>query len=150
MLVKQLYTVSLIYLITSEGILPQLGFNSANLNDSNFYRRFNVSMRPKSIKISFHLTADVFNGFKTSGFLIIGHPHLSQKDGYYCGHFFTIQRIWLQFKEFELYWGAVFFLRSVHTFSLFLKSNWSSDFGHAETGNGAKMRVVLRREFFLL
>ena len=23
----------------------------------------------------------------------------------------------LQFKEFELYWGAVFFLRSVHTFS---------------------------------
>ena len=23
----------------------------------------------------------------------------------------------LQFKEFELYWGAVFLLRSVHTFS---------------------------------
>ena len=54
----------------------------------------------------------------------------------------------LQFKEFELYWGAVFFLRSVHTFSWFLKSNWSSDFGHAETGNGAKKRVVLRREIF--
>ena len=27
---------------------------------------------------------------------------------------------------------------------------WSSDFGHAETGNGAKKRVVLRREFFSL
>ena len=26
--------------------------------------------------------------------------------------------------------------------------NWSSDFGHAETGNGAKKRVVLRRGFF--
>ena len=25
--------------------------------------------------------------------------------------------VFLQFKEFELYWGAVFFLRSVHTFS---------------------------------
>ena len=47
-----------------------------------------------------------------------------------------------------MYWGAVFFLRSVYTFSWFLKSNWSSDFGHAETGNGAKTRVVLRREFF--
>ena len=31
---------------------------------------------------------------------------------------------------------------------MILKSNWSSDFGHAETGNGAKKRVVLRREFF--
>ena len=41
-----------------------------------------------------------------------------------------------------------FFLRSVHTFSWFLKSNWSSDFGHAETGSGAKKRVVLRREIF--
>ena len=60
--------------------------------------------------------------------------------------------VFLQFKEFELYWGAVFFffLRSVHTFSWFLKSNWSSDFGHAETGNGAKKRVVLRREIFSL
>ena len=42
------------------------------------------------------------------------------------------------------------FLRSVHTFSWFLKSNWSGDFGHAETGNGAKKRVVLRREIFSL
>ena len=40
------------------------------------------------------------------------------------------------------------FLRFVHTFSIFLKSNSSSDFGHAETGNGAIKRVVLRRDFF--
>ena len=39
------------------------------------------------------------------------------------------------------------FLRSVHTYSWCLKSNWSCNFGHAETGNGAK-RVVLRREIF--
>ena len=43
---------------------------------------------------------------------------------------------------------AMFYLRTVHTFSWFFKSNWSSDFGHAETGNGAKKRGVLRREFF--
>ena len=42
------------------------------------------------------------------------------------------------------------FLRSVHTFSWFLESNWSGDFGHAETGSEAKKRVVLRREFFSL
>ena len=41
-------------------------------------------------------------------------------------------------------------LWSVHTFSWFLKSNWSSDFGHVETRNGAKEEVVLRREIFLL
>ena len=29
-------------------------------------------------------------------------------------------------------------------------SNYSSDFGHAETASGAKKRVVLRREFFAL
>ena len=47
--------------------------------------------------------------------------------------------------------GALsFFLSSVHTFSGFLKSNWSSDFGHAETGSGAKKQVVLRREIFSL
>ena len=28
-------------------------------------------------------------------------------------------------------------------------SNYSSDFGHAETASGAKKRVVLRREFLL-
>ena len=51
-----------------------------------------------------------------------------------------------------IFWqsASYFFVRSVHTFSRFLKSNWSSDFGHAETGNGAKKRVVLRREFFPL
>ena len=43
---------------------------------------------------------------------------------------------------------ALSFLRSVHTFSWFLSSNWSSDFGHAETGNGEKKRVALRQEFF--
>ena len=43
--------------------------------------------------------------------------------------------------------GALSF--SVHTFLWFLKSNWSSDFGHAETGSGAKRkRVVLPRELF--
>ena len=52
----------------------------------------------------------------------------------------------LQFKEFELYWGG--FLRSVCTLSCFLRSNWSTAFGHAETGSGAKKRVVLRREMF--
>ena len=41
-------------------------------------------------------------------------------------------------------------LSSVHTISWFSKSNWSSDFGHAETGNGAKKRVVLRDEIFPL
>ena len=46
--------------------------------------------------------------------------------------------------------GALSLLRSVHTVSLSLKSNWSSDFGHAETGSGAKKRVVLRREIFSL
>ena len=29
---------------------------------------------------------------------------------------------------------------------MILLSNWSSDFGHAETGSGVKKRVVLRRE----
>ena len=47
--------------------------------------------------------------------------------------------------------GALsFFLRSVHTFSLFLESNWSGDFDHAETRSGVKKRVVLRRELFAL
>ena len=44
---------------------------------------------------------------------------------------------------------AMFFKIGSHIFMI-LKSNWSSDFGHAETGNGAKKRVVLRREFFSL
>ena len=46
--------------------------------------------------------------------------------------------------------GALSFLRSVYIFSYFLKSNGSSDFGQAETGNEAKKRVVLRREIFSL
>ena len=46
--------------------------------------------------------------------------------------------------------SAMFFLRSVHTFSWFLESNWSCDFGYAATGSGAEKRVVLRREIFFL
>ena len=34
------------------------------------------------------------------------------------------------------------FLRSVHTYSWFLKSNWRDDFSHAETRSGTKKRVV--------
>ena len=49
----------------------------------------------------------------------------------------------LQFKEIFL-----FFKICSRIFMIFLKSNWSSDFGHAETGNGATKRVLLRREFF--
>ena len=45
---------------------------------------------------------------------------------------------------------ALFFLRSVHTFPRFLKSNWSDDFDHAETRGGSEKRVILRREFFWL
>ena len=54
------------------------------------------------------------------------------------------------FESFPEFFRLCFFLRSVHTFSWLLKSNWSSDFGHAETGNGTKKRAVLRRELFLL
>ena len=70
-------------------------------------------------------------------------PAVSLLNGYYLGAL-----LFFQFKEFELYWGAVFFLSSVHTFSWFLKSNWSSDFSHAENGKGAKKRVVLRSGIF--
>ena len=51
----------------------------------------------------------------------------------------------LQFKEFELYWGAVSFLRSVHTSSWFLKSNWSSDFVILVT---PKQEVERKSEWF--
>ena len=44
--------------------------------------------------------------------------------------------------------GALSFLRSVNTFSLFLKSNWNHDFDHAETVSGAKKKVVLRCDLF--
>ena len=43
---------------------------------------------------------------------------------------------------------AMFFLRSVHIFSRFLKSNWGSHFGHAQAGIGAKKRVIFWREIF--
>ena len=45
--------------------------------------------------------------------------------------------------------GALSFFRSVHTFSCFLKSNWSSDFGHAETGNERKGEWSIRVLSFL-
>ena len=57
------------------------------------------------------------------------HSRHSFSAGYFSAPFL------LQCNEFELYWGAVF---SVHTFSWFLKWNWTSDFGHAETGSGVK------------
>ena len=38
------------------------------------------------------------------------------------------------FESFPEFFRICFFLRSVHSFSFF-KSNWSSDFGHAETGS---------------
>ena len=40
-----------------------------------------------------------------------------------------------------------FFKICSHIFMIF-KSNWSSDFGHTETGSGRKKRVVLQLEFF--
>ena len=57
---------------------------------------------------------------------------------------FINQRIWIVLGR------CLFRLRSVHTFSWFLKSHWSSNFGGAETGSGAEKRVGLRREIFLL
>ena len=53
--------------------------------------------------------------------------------------------LWIVRQDLSCY----IFLRSVHTFSWFLKSNWSSDFGHAET-EWSEKRVVLRREMFSL
>ena len=32
------------------------------------------------------------------------------------GGYYSAPNFFLQFKEFELYWGAVFFLRCIHTF----------------------------------
>ena len=53
--------------------------------------------------------------------------------------FFTIQSIWIVL-------GRSFF-EDLFTLSWFLKSNWSSDFGHPEAGSGAKKRVILRCDF---
>ena len=49
-------------------------------------------------------------------------------------------------KNFEL--GRCLFFKDLFTLPWFLMSNWSSDFVHAETGSGAKKRVVFWREFF--
>ena len=45
---------------------------------------------------------------------------------------------------------AMFFFQICSHIFMIFKSKWSSDFGHAETGNGAKKRMVLRRDFFSL
>ena len=95
---------------------------------------------------NFTLIFTVFFRFFGSDFFLNGFPN----------PFIVLSRssfLYSQWKFFELYvrtFPAMFFLRSVHTFSWFLKSNWSSDFGHAETENGAKKRVALRREIFSL
>ena len=52
-------------------------------------------------------------------------------------------QFFLQFKEFELYWCAVFFLISSHFLWPFLFlvnpiSSYSSDFSHAGVARGAK------------
>ena len=52
------------------------------------------------------------------------------------------------FESFPEFFRLCFFLRSLHTFSWFLKSNWSSDFGHAETGNGPKSEWFCGVNFF--
>ena len=40
--------------------------------------------------------------------------------------------------------GALSFFKICSHIFMILKSNWSGDFGHAETGNGAKKRVVFQ------
>ena len=53
----------------------------------------------------------VFNCSRTkSGAIINSRPHLLSR-------LLLRSYFFLQFEEFELYWGAVFFLRSVRTFS---------------------------------
>ena len=44
--------------------------------------------------------------------------------------------------------GALSLLRSVHTFSWFLKLNWRTDFGLAEKDNGEKKLVVKGAKLF--
>ena len=55
---------------------------------------------------------------------------------------FINQRIWIVLGR------CLFRLRSVHTFSWFLKSTWSSNFGLAETGSGAKSEWFCGVKFF--
>ena len=56
----------------------------------------------------------------------------------------------LRFEEFEYYWGPFYLFTHTHTFSWFLMSNSSDDFGRAKTGTGAKKQVVLQREILSL
>ena len=44
--------------------------------------------------------------------------------------------------------SEVIFIDSVHSFSRYVKLNWSSHFVHAKTGNGVKKQVVLRHKVF--
>ena len=46
--------------------------------------------------------------------------------------------------------GALSFFKICSHIFLIFESNWSSDFGQAETGCGVKKRVVLWREIFVL
>ena len=61
------------------------------------------------------------------------------------------QTVFLQFKEFEWYWCAVFFKispRFLRPFHLSEKSNKDGYFGHTEIVNGAKNPASLRRDIF--
>ena len=51
------------------------------------------------------------------------------------------------FESFPEFFRLFFLKICLHIFMIY-KSNCISDFGQAETGNGVKKRVVLRREFF--
>ena len=46
--------------------------------------------------------------------------------------------------------GVLSFFKICSHICMIFEVNWSSDFGHTETGSGAKKRVVLRREIFSL
>ena len=71
-------------------------------------------------------------------------------NGYYLGALlFTIRRVFATQRT----WTGLrrcLFIRSVLIFSWSLNSNWTREFGHAETRNGAKRWVVWRRKIFLL
>ena len=55
-----------------------------------------------------------------------------------------------KFKEFEKYWGAAF-LKICLQIWIFLNSNWSCEFGQAESGNGEqKESTFAALNFFTL
>ena len=70
---------------------------------------------------------------------------LSLSNGYYLGPLLlTVQWIWIVLGR-----CLVFFNNMFSHFHDFWSHDWNSDFGHAETGSGAKKRVVLFCEIFL-